>query len=194
MNAGKLRLRGHGRRITSRHLYDAALALLVFFVPVSGAILYWLLVDDFIPSDRLFTTSVIASCLMAVLMTIRFAPQALKDFRGQPTKMIFFLAFIPTFTFLMFHAFVTLACGYVLHAASNAEEVHTVARVTHVTRGSRACRHAAVFAGDRFLLHQRLCGLSIEAQRALAGGGRLEVMGSQSPFGLRVQAYRVLAD
>jgi hypothetical protein len=198
MNVGKLRLRGHGRRITSRELYDAALAFLGFFVPALGVLLYSLLGDDFIPSDRLLTASVVASSGVAVLLTINLAPRVLRDLgsKGVATYMRVFVAwvFAPFFVFFLVQAFVTLACAFVLHAASNDGEVNTVARVTHVAHGSRTCRHAAVFEGDRFLLRRRLCGLSIEAQRALEGGGRLELRGTGSPFGLHIQAYRVVTD
>ena len=186
------------RKIKPFQMYGMAVGLLGFFIPAVCLIPYWILVKNFIASDRLLGTSLIASSAMAILLSVAVWPQFVNEFRRTRAagrmKSIFVMAFTPGFVFIIFHAFVTQFSAFALHTLHETGQVQVVRNVVGAEYGGKSCRRPAILEGDTFLLPQRVCGLATGDNRALERGGSIELTGTSSAFGFRVRQYRIATE
>ena len=182
---------------TGRHLlFAVCVGVLTFFVPGIALILFVVLVDGFIASERLLTWSLVTTPIVILLYVAFFGPAFFRLLvssvreRKEVIANGLLLIFAPILVGFVWHFFMVECIAYLLHLAEGPRASSQQEQVLYANRGTRTCRNMVSLSGDSFVLPRKVCGLTDRAIAQLRGGGQVHFEGQRSSYGFQVQTYR----
>ena len=177
-----------------RKLPGALFAVFLFFIPCIAILCFAFSVSDYVPSARLNPLAAWAAAIAAILYVSVFANLLTPGIRSpRQTKRfvesLLLLLFSPIFGAWIWLSFVSGPVSYVLHLAEPPSTGSMVEEVIYADIGSRWCRNQVQLRSELSLQPRRVCGVSRKAVEDLQQGGRIELEGLRSSYGIQVRRY-----
>lgn len=145
--------------------------------------------------------SLVLSSVVAGALTLAVLPKIWSEAKAEYAKRNIvglvkgsvLLVFTPIFLFTPLHVSVSHVIPYALHLGAGGQYIMIVEPVSSARCRIRHCRRPANLEGDHFLLRRRVCGLTPEENRFLGRGSSIELQGTMSPYGFKIERYRLLS-
>lgn len=165
-------------------------------LPLISIAFYRLMIDGFVASPRLLSFAIGMAVFNCVIVIVPLVLSFSQRF-DSPFKMSKLKALLVSFCLLAIlcgHAF-SFASGplsYFLHSISSPISSNVVEEVVTTKATYKICPMHAEFTGNVFVYARKLCGISNDALSKLKSGGKMELFGELSSYGISVKNYRII--